>query len=178
MQLNDLALKYGSDKSSNGHNYCPFYEQTLPKNPKLLLEIGCLHGASIRMWRDWFPETEIHCLDLFEENPIPDIPGVVFHKGDQRDWRILEELRKFDFDVIIDDGGHLARAQMMTFYGLFSGGHYYIEDLQCCDESFYREGLPLGATAKKLFTENDFRYKAIYSHETPIVLITQSELCS
>lgn len=168
MTLNDLAIKYGSDKGSEGHNYCPFYEQTLPKNPQRLLEIGCLRGASARMWQEWFPETEIHILDLFEENHIPDIPGIVFHKGDQRDWRMLEELRKFDFDVIIDDGGHLSRAQMMTFYGLFNGKHYYIEDLQCCKEEFYREGLPQPNTALNLtwpFTS------VFYDCQSPIVLI-------
>lgn len=178
MTLNDLALKYGSDKSSDGHGYCEFYEKTLPKNPNRLLEIGCLHGASIQMWQEWFPETEIHCLDLFEENPIPDIEGVVFHKGDQRDWQLLEQLRKLEFDVIIDDGGHLSRAQMITFYGLFNGNHYYIEDLQCCGEEFYREGLPLGLTAKKIFNENDFRYECNYSKVSPIVLLTQSDICS
>lgn len=170
MTLNDLAIKYGSDKAD--HRYLDFYEQTLPKNPKRLLEIGCLHGASARMWREYLPETEIHILDLFEENPIPDIPGVIFHKGDQRDWRILEELRKFDFDVIIDDGGHLSRAQMMTFYGLFNGKHYYIEDLQCCKEEFYREGLPQPNTALNLawpFTN------VFYDCQSPIAVIYGQE---
>lgn len=153
MTLNDLALKYGSDKSSEGHNYCPFYELTLPKNPKRLLEIGCLHGASARMWREWFPDTEVHVLDLFEENPIPDIPGVVFHKGDQRDWKILEELRKFDFDVIIDDGSHNARDQMMSFFGLFNGKRYYIEDVHCNNEEFYSQGLPLKTRPLYVFNE-------------------------
>lgn len=180
MTLNDLALKYGSDKSSKGHNYCPFYEQTLPKNPKRLLEIGCLHGASARMWREWFPETEVHVLDLFEENPIPDIPGVIFHKGDQRDWKILEELRKLDFDVIIDDGGHLSRAQMMTFYGLFNGKSYYIEDLQCCMEDFYRDGLPEYITAASLFQRVNIKGLNIpfeIEFANNIVMIKNAHVC-
>jgi hypothetical protein len=44
--------------------------------------------------------------------------------------------------------------------------------LHCCDEDFYRQQLPAGVTAKKLFNENDFRYKAIYAHDAPIVLIS------
>lgn len=153
MTLNDLALKYGSDKSSEWHNYCPFYEQTLPKNPKRLLEIGCFKGASIRMWREWFPETEIHALDLFEEHPIPDISGVIFHKGHQCDWQLLEQLRKLNFDIVIDDGSHNARDQMMTFFGLFNGKHYYIEDVHCNLEDFYSQGLPL--KTRPLFVFND-----------------------
>lgn len=168
MTLHELALKYGSDKAE--HGYMDFYEKTLPKNPNRLLEIGCLHGASARMWREWFPETEIHVLDLFEENPIPDIPGVVFHKGDQRDWQILEELRKFEFDVIIDDGGHLSRAQMMTFYGLFNGKNYYIEDLSCCREEFYSEGLPYPVNAQFIFDQYDDHYKVHYEHNNILLI--------
>lgn len=169
MNLHDLAVKYKTDKLE--HGYIPFYEQMLPKNPKKLLEIGVLHGASIRMWREYFPDCEIHALDLFEENPIPDIEGVVFHKGNQLDYKILEVLRNEDFDVIIEDCSHNSRDQMITFYGLFNGKQYYIEDIHCADEEFYRQGLPLGVTAKKIFTEQDHRYKAIYAHSSPIVLI-------
>lgn len=169
MSLYDLAIKYQSDKAE--HGYCPFYEQHLPKNPKKLLEIGVLHGASIRMWREYFPDCEIHALDLFEENPIPDIPGVIFHKGNQLDYKILEVLRNEDFDVIVEDCSHNSRDQMITFYGLFNGKQYYIEDIHCADEEFYRQGLPLGVTAKKMFDENDYRYYAIYAHSSPIVLI-------
>lgn len=151
MTLDDIALKYGTDKSSIGHGYCPFYEQTLPKNPKRLLEIGCLHGASARMWREWFPETEVHVLDLFVDNPIPEIPGVIFHKGDQTDPYMLHNLRKLNFDIILDDGSHNSRDQMMTFYGLFNGGYYYIEDVSCCGEDFYRDGLPEYIAAASLF---------------------------
>lgn len=147
--LYDLAVKYQSDKAE--HGYCPFYEQYLPKNPKKLLEIGVLKGASIRMWREYFPDCEIHALDLFEENPIPDIEEATFHKGNQCDWLMLEWLRKENFDIIVDDGSHNSRDQLITFFGLFSGKHYFIEDLHCCYEPFYRDGLPYAATALGLF---------------------------
>lgn len=173
MNLYDLAVKYNSDKAE--HGYCSFYEQHLPKNPKKLLEIGVLHGASVRMWREYFPDTIIHALDLFEENPIPDIPGVIFHKSNQLDYKILEVLRNEDFDVIIDDGSHNSRDQMMTFYGLFNGKQYYIEDIHCADEEFYRQGLPFGVSAKKIFNDSqiepDHRYKATYDYFSPIILI-------
>lgn len=149
MTLSQLAAKYGTDKLD--HGYIPYYEATLPKNPKRILEIGVKEGASIRMWKDYFPDAEIHGLDLFMEFPKPDIPGVIWHKGNQCDWRILEELRKYNFDVIIDDGSHNSRDQLMTFFGLFNGKHYYIEDVNCADEDFYRQGLPFTMTAKGMF---------------------------
>jgi hypothetical protein len=103
------------------------------------------------MWREWFPDCQIHGLDLFQENPMPDILGVVWHKGNQCDWELLEQLRKENFDVIIDDGSHGSRDQLMTFFGLFNGKQYYIEDLHCCFHEFYRSGLPEEACAYDLF---------------------------
>lgn len=166
MTLHELAIKYGSDKAE--HNYLQFYQKMLPKAPIKLLEIGVKQGASVRMWKEWFPETQIHGLDLFEEFPIPDITGVTWHKGNQVDYELLERLQKEDFDVIIDDGSHLSRHQMMTFYGLFNGKQYYIEDIHCADYEFYRTGLPFGVTAKNLrFPQVDI----IYDCQSPIVLI-------
>jgi hypothetical protein len=44
---------------------------------------------------------------------------------------------------------------MMTFFGLFNGKHYFIEDIHCCREEFYRQGLPYEATVDRQF---DFDY--------------------
>jgi|SRR5687767_15116162 len=158
--LIELATKYGTDKLE--HGYIPFYEQHLPKNPKRILEIGVKEGKSLAMWAEYFPEAEIHGLDLFEENDIRDVNNFLqvrvlpnqtcaLHKGNQCDWRVLELLRKFDFDVIIDDGSHNARDQMMTFFGLFNGRHYFIEDLHCNRDEFYSQGLPHNSRARDIF---------------------------
>jgi hypothetical protein len=147
--LQELAFMYGTDKLE--HGYLPFYEQYLPKNPRKLLEIGVKEGRSIQMWQKYFPHCEIHGLDLFEADPIPDIPGVKWWKGNQCDWRVLEQLRREDFDIVVDDGSHNSRDQMMTFFGLFNGKHYFIEDLHCCAQEFYRDRLPYVYTANDLF---------------------------
>lgn len=150
--LQELGFMYGTDKTE--HGYLEFYEKHLPKNPKKILEIGVREGRSIKMWMQYFPETIIHGLDLFEEfqPPFQD-ERVVWHKGNQCDWLLLEQLRKEDFDVIIDDGSHNSRDQMMTFFGLFNGKHYFIEDLHCCDDPFYRDNLPYPFTAKQWFNQ-------------------------
>lgn len=163
--LDHLAIKYGSDKSSQSHNYCPFYEKHLPKNPKRILEIGVKEGKSLAMWCEYFPDAMVHGLDLFIENNIDSVGefielsghnvGVNFnyqlHQGNQCDHLILEQLRKYDFDVIIDDGSHNARDQMITFFGLFNGKHYFIEDLHASRESFYSQGLPEEFSASYVF---------------------------
>jgi hypothetical protein len=171
MTLDDLALKYGTDKSSIAHNYCQFYERTLPKNPCKLLEIGVLKGGSIRMWKEYFPDCEIHGLDLFIDNPIPDINGVVWHKGNQCDYVLLDALRKEDFDIIIDDGSHNSRDQMMTFFGLFNGKHYYIEDTHCCANEFYQDGLPYDATASSLFMNLNESPTSLYLNWSDSILL-------
>lgn len=169
MDLKQLAFMYGTDKLS--HGYIDFYEQNFPKNPKKLLEIGVKTGASIRMWQKYFPETQVHGLDLFMEHPIPDIPGVKFWQGNQCDWRLLEELRRESFDVIIDDGSHNSRDQMISFFGLYNGKHYFIEDLHCCQNEFYRDNLPFSTTALGLFQNYNLNDLEIKIGVNKIILI-------
>lgn len=160
--LSELAAKYGTDKLD--HGYIPFYETHLPKNPKKILEIGVKEGKSIRMWREYFPDAEIHGLDLFAEFPVPEISGVTFWTGNQLDYNILAKLRNENFDLIIDDGSHNSRDQMISFYGLFTRGHYFIEDIHCCSEEFYRQGLPYDFTA-------EFIPHGIKDSKSPIVYV-------
>lgn len=181
--LDELAIKYGSDKSSQGHGYMDFYQTWLPKEPKKILEIGVYKGASLAMWSEYFPNTLIHGLDLFGENKINAVKSfleyecgcknVTLIEGNQMDWLLLEQLRKEDYDVIIDDGGHLSRAQLMTFFGLFNGKQYYIEDLHCCHSELYRDGLPEDACAYDLFMalDNSPTKLQIIRDKNPIVLI-------
>jgi len=182
MNLHDLALKYGSDKAN--HGYCPFYEKFLPHNPRTILEIGVKDGASIKMWHEYFPNAEIHGLDLFSEKSAWQVWGefidgdelpsdkVTFHTGDQCDWKLLEQLRKYDFDIIIDDGSHNSRDQMITFFGLYNGKHYFIEDLQCNDEDFYSQGLPAPMRAVNVFRRLPID-GIIMDCQSPIVLISE-----
>lgn len=151
--IQSVFEKYGSDKAQ--HGYAKFYAKHLPANPSRILEIGVKEGASIRAWKELFPNAEIHGLDLFKEFPVPDIPGITFHQGNQCDWRLLERLRQYNFDIIIDDGSHNARDQMMSFYGLAKKGcTYFFEDLHCLKEDFYLQELPVYVSARYIFLMN------------------------
>jgi hypothetical protein len=169
MNLTELAAKYGTDKHE--HGYMPFYEAHLPQQPGKILEIGVKQGASMRMWREAFPQAELHGMDLFMEfQPPDDIPGVRWWKGHQCDYYLLEELLKQDFDVIIDDGSHASRHQLMTFFGLFNGKHYFIEDLHCCEQPFYQQGLPYNFTADNILRKMP-KFNVIFDTKFPITLI-------
>lgn len=131
-KLDELGLQYKTDKASNAHNYLDFYEEHLPKSPKRLLEMGTFEGASLKMWRDFYPDTEIVGVDHVQNNHIE---GVYEYKMNCRDVYALGKLGKFD--VIIDDGSHIqldqqvfmqfALANMLTDDGVF-----IMEDIHCC----------------------------------------------
>ena len=171
MSLTELAAKYGTDKLQ--HGYIPFYEQHLPKSPARILEIGCLTGASLRMWREYFPDTEIHCLDLFEEHQPPeDIPGVIYWKGSQTDQYVLEQLRRIHFDVIVEDGSHMALHQLISLYSLIcTCDLYFCEDLHCAREEFYREGLPFKATLLGQIENGIMPFRTTIDEQHKIALI-------
>lgn len=131
-RLNDLGVKYGTDKSTIEHNYLDFYEENLPKNPKRLLEVGTYEGASLAMWRDFYPDTLVVGVDVRDPSGIE---GVTECKMNTRDVYALQKLGKFD--IIVDDGSHMQLDQQvfMQFaleHMLEDGGAFVMEDLHCC----------------------------------------------
>lgn len=135
MRLHEIGLKYGTDKATH-HGYCDFYEKELEGlNPKRILEIGVKDGASLRMWKDFYPDAEIIGVDI---KPIH-VPGCFVYPMNQSDIYIIWKLG--NFDLIIDDGSHMTLDQQISFYHLFQhqlndGGIYIIEDIHT---SFYKE---------------------------------------
>lgn len=132
-KLQLLGEKTGTDKA-HLHYYLDFYEQHLPKNPKRLLEIGVANGASLEMWRDYYPNCEVVGIDNGGE-PIQ-MEGVTALYMDSKDVEGLRSLGKFD--IIIDDGSHFTLDQQISFMALFPyslnpGGVYVMEDLHCAE---------------------------------------------
>lgn len=134
--LNQLAGFYGTDKSRLG--YMKFYARHLghlKDQPLRVLEIGVKGGASLRVWKDYFPNAIICgidatpiCKDMEEER-------VKIFIGDQGDSQFLSGVAKEagPFDVIIDDCAHIAELQITSLTVLFpylvQSGLYFIEDV-------------------------------------------------
>lgn len=146
--LNELGLKYGTDKASSAHDYLKYYERHLPDDPKRILEIGAFKGASLRLWKEAFPKAEIVCFDLFQDpdnitKQEVESMGIIAIQGDQGYTQDLSRIPG-NFDVIIDDGSHRADHQILSLNFLWdrvnSGGVYVVEDLDCCTDSFYWQG--------------------------------------
>lgn len=107
-------------------------------------------GASLRMWRDYFPNAQIYGADideriLFEEERIK-----TFHV-DQTSKKSIKEMWSNipnKMDVILDDGLHELEANMLflenSFDSLSDNGIYIIEDC-----SYYYKELSDCLTEKK-----------------------------
>lgn len=136
--LNDIGLKYKTDKASTHHGYLDHYEQFLARlreDTFNMLEIGVLDGASIQMWHDYFPAARIVGVDLRRVNIDGDLPRFTFIQGSQADPVFLRQLlESYKFRLIIDDGSHLWGHQIFAFQALFpwleTGGLYICEDIQ------------------------------------------------
>lgn len=149
MTLDEIAIKHGTDKATThpvyGHGYSPYYEivfEPLRDKPIKFLEIGVGGGESIRTWLEYFSQARVYGVDKVKGTNPWNTPGEKPHErytfvaGDQTDevmWKCFRADHGDDWDVIIDDGGHVNDQVIISFNGLWpfvkSGGVYCIEDL-------------------------------------------------
>jgi len=165
-KLNDIMTHYGTDKMAADCNYVPLYEKILDgkENEKLkILEIGIfrqppsvegrpvdkgrrLTAASIRTWYDYLPNSEIYAIDLYDFKDFNNdrIHTFICNQESVDDLEDLITKIGGDFDMIIDDGGHMMNQHQISLSTLFKyvkqGGVYVIEDLLTCHMPNYVRG--------------------------------------
>lgn len=142
-RLHALGLQHQTDKATF-HGYLDFYEQQLPApaSDPVLLEIGVMDGASLKMWRDYYPNGIIVGVDNTRPTKVN---GCAVYRLDATDPADIATLLDYPgiapFDVIIDDGSHMTADQQRTFDLLWPavapGGVYVIEDLHTSHMSNY-----------------------------------------
>lgn len=138
-RLSKLAYKYGSDKCPQlKHTYTPFYYELLKDKRKLIkkileIGIGCYgtmfhvaviydrgvkryyeKGASLRMWRDFFPNAQVFGADIEPETVFSDDRIITFQCDTRYKTSIEDLIRQTgtDIDLFIDDGSHDWRDQV------------------------------------------------------------------
>lgn len=143
--LEKLALLNGSDKAI-GHSYVQHYQRyfkSLKQDKLNILEIGVggkdkpdVGGASLRMWKAYFPNSMIYGIDIFDKQQLQEERIKIF-QGSQDDASFLEKVAANigQIDIIIDDGSHINKHVIKTFQTLFpllksNGGIYVVEDTQ------------------------------------------------
>jgi hypothetical protein len=140
-----LAQKYGTDKSpwisetSWGHSYTPTYYEKFKDirySVEKVLEIGVgagrsmprkvyklphyVMGASLYMWRDFFPEAMIYGIDILPECIFEShrIQTFFCDQANKSDLKKLIKKIGSDIDIVIDDGSHLPAHQVYTCLAL------------------------------------------------------------
>lgn len=135
-ELCKLAFKYHTDKCPQiRHSYTPFYHsifKDIRKDVKKVFEMGIgfpgtmghvektigkphITGASLMMWRDYFPNAQIYGADwdgraMFEADRIKTF--VMDERYPQEVKGIMREVGK-DIDIFIDDGAHEHDVQIL-----------------------------------------------------------------
>lgn len=174
-----LANQFGSDKDGilgvetpfiwPPHTYGTFYEFLFGhrrKSIKNVFECGIgsanteiesnmglngRPGASLRLWREYFPNSEIVAVDIDEKALINEV-RIKSYQLDQTNEKSVAAFWELHpglfFDLMIDDGLHNVQAGMALLTNsinrLNPEGYYVIEDVSVNDlEAFSRE-LSLG----------------------------------
>jgi len=114
------------------HSYIDMYESEMTKKKNIsLLEIGVAFGHSIKMWEDYFEDSDIYGIDINNNLKFDLKNFVVGNATIEKD--IEDNFLKNTFDYIIDDGSHRVDDQIKSFTLLFNkmkkGGKYFIEDI-------------------------------------------------
>ncbi len=175
-QLNKLCDEYGTDKGESkkdnhpyewdSHNYADLYEMLFRcrrKNVQLLIECGLgtnninlkasmgingKPGASLRMWRDFFPSARIIGVDidkeiLFKEERIETFFCDQLKKKSIENFAKESNLLKNSADIIVDDGLHTFKSGVSFFEGMIKflneDGIYLIEDVGPKDMILFKD---------------------------------------
>jgi hypothetical protein len=166
--LTGLGIRYGTDKVQ--HNYLVVYDDLFAAQRlqvRRMLEIGVFRGASVLMWRDYFPHAQLVGMDLFFHANIKRLH--IVRTGSFYDDAVngklgkrvsamrcnhsdIAEMDEFvgneraaqhTYDIIVEDGSHMQRDQQLNLAQLLPlvrpGGFYVIEDLHSSLESGYDE---------------------------------------
>jgi hypothetical protein len=137
-ELTNLSDKYLTDKGSEGHYFTEVYEYffyPIKYEAYKICEIGIAEGASLKMFRDYFPKAVIYGIDIVDCSGLNSdtIKTFVADQANRKQLKSFIDTYGYDFDIILDDGGHTMEQQQVSFGYLFKylkpGGYYVIEDV-------------------------------------------------
>ena len=133
-------MLHGTDKG-RAHGYTtevyPRYLDQIRYLPVVFLEIGLLHGASARMWMEYFmhEKSQFFTWDVNPDHKQHLPEGMAFNLVDCYDTEAVEVAasRLPKLDVVVDDGMHKWEPIMNNLKHLWpklaAGGLYFIEDI-------------------------------------------------
>lgn len=182
--LCELAYKHNTDKGPH-HCYTPHYWRALKdkrETVKRVLEVGIGYrvvaynafwpfGASLYMWREFFPNAQIYGWDIAPEVMINEDRIKSDLVDQSKASSLIDGVRRLGgtFDVICDDGSHVLEHQVLTANILLPylapDGLFICEDINE-DPSRFGDRLPPGYKweAFKSRAEPNHAYTVLVRH--------------
>lgn len=140
--MNDLERYFNENKERliyKWHHYFDVYDRHFQKyrgKEVTILEIGIFQGGSLQMWKKYFGDkAKIIGLDINPACKALEEENIQIFIGSQSDREFLRSVKKQipKVDILIDDGGHTMKQQIVSFEELFDhikdDGVYVCEDL-------------------------------------------------
>lgn len=166
----------------------------------VILEIGVFHGGSLQMWKAYFGDkARIYGVDINPRCKELEEEQITIITGSQSDRDFLRKLKEElpPIDILIDDGGHTMRQQIVTFEELYGAvkpdGIFLCEDLHTSYRIQYGGGVRRHGTfietSKKLIDQlnawhseeralrvNDFTRSAGSLHYYDSILVVEKQV--
>lgn len=142
MSLEELADNSRTDKNT-AHSYLPLYQKLLAgkkETAKNVLEVGIWNGGSIKMWSDFFVNSNVYALDIINDvwDGIKNNEKIILYTSTDayNEHFFIDKFlnQNIKFDFMLDDGPHSLES-MIQFIRLYSqimadDGILIIEDVQ------------------------------------------------
>lgn len=151
--MNDLEKYFYNNNDKLIHkwlHYFDIYDRHFSRyrNKEItIVEIGVYQGGSLQMWKNYFGEkAKIYGIDINPNCKHLEEENIEIFIGSQSDRNFLRKVKQKipPIDILIDDGGHTMRQQIITFEELFGhvkkNGTYLCEDLHTSYEVDYGGG--------------------------------------
>ena len=182
---NFFLNRMGKKNIHKWFHYLEIYDKYMSKfrgEEITLLEIGVENGGSLEMWKEYFgPKVKIYGVDINPNCKMYEEEQIEIFIGSQEDEKFLESLKTKipKLDIIIDDGGHTMRQQIVTYEQMIS--HMTDESIYICEDlhtsywpKFYGGGLKKEGTFIE-YSKNIVDYiNAWHSKEQEIRYETQN----
>lgn len=130
-ELCKIAFKYKTDKCPKvKHYYTPVYHKLFKDKRETIKKVvemgigvpermkhvrdGYETGASLKMWRDYFPNAKVWGVDILKSAMFKDdrIKTLQLDETKERDIKKLVKQTGSDIDIFIDDGEHAHTVQL------------------------------------------------------------------
>lgn len=141
-QKSDLEIYFRNNQKrliAKWNHYFDVYERHFNRyrnKEVVILEIGVSQGGSLQMWKNYFGDkAKIYGIDIDPRCKEFEEENIEIFIGSQSDRKFLRQvIEKIGYvDILIDDGGHTMKQQIVSFEELFSrvkkDGIYLCEDV-------------------------------------------------